>query len=44
VTLQKGIYLKGVGLAFLWPEALFLGCFGVVVLLAAHGAFRKRLE
>ena len=35
VAVVKGIFLRGVGLATLWPEALFLAVFAAVVALAA---------
>jgi ABC-2 type transport system permease protein len=43
VALVKGIYLRGVGLETLWPDALFLGLFTVVVLGLAIAKFKKRL-
>lgn len=43
VALVKGIYLRGVGLDVMWPDALFLGVFAAVVLLLAVKRFRKRL-
>ena len=43
VTILRGIYLKDVGLAVLWPQALFLLGFVVVVLSAAVLKFRKKL-
>jgi len=44
VTILRGIYLKDVGLAVLWPHALFLLGFAFIVLGASMLAFRKRLE
>ena len=43
VFILRGIYLKDVGLAVLWPEALFLGVFGTLVLTAAVTKFRKKI-
>jgi ABC-2 type transport system permease protein len=43
VTILRGIYLKGVGLSVLWPEALFLAFFGMVVMVVAVRKFRKKL-
>jgi ABC-2 type transport system permease protein len=43
VFILRGIYLKGVGVAVLWPEALFLGVFGTVVLMVAVLKFRKKI-
>jgi len=43
VALVKGIYLRGVGLAVLWPEVVFLAVFAAVVLVLAVHQFKKRL-
>jgi ABC-2 type transport system permease protein len=43
VTILKGLFLKGVGLSVLAPEALFLALFAVLVVLAAIRGFAKRL-
>jgi ABC-2 type transport system permease protein len=43
VALVKGIFLRGVGLAALWPDALFLLVFAVIVAGAAIRKFRKTL-
>lgn len=43
VFILRGIYLKDVGLAVLWPEVLFLGVFGTVVLAVAVKKFRKKI-
>ena len=43
VAVVKGIFLRGVGLEVLWPEALFLLGFAVVVLAAAIRLTPKRL-
>lgn len=44
VTLLKGIYLKGVGLEVLGPQALLLAAFSAVMLAIAMIKFRKKLE
>ncbi len=44
VALLKGIYLKGVGLETLAPQALLLAAFGAVMLLIATMKFKKSLE
>lgn len=44
VTVVKGIFLRGVGLEVLWPEALFLLGFAVVVLAVAIRLTPKRLD
>lgn len=40
----RGVFLKGSGLATLWPEAAVLGATGVFWLLLASRRFRKRLD
>jgi ABC-2 type transport system permease protein len=44
VTALKGIFLKGVGLRVLWPDALFLAIFAGLVITLTMRAFRKRLD
>jgi len=43
VTIARGVLLKGVGLAELWPEALALAVLAVVSLGLGIGLFRKKL-
>lgn len=43
VALVKGIYLRGVGLGMMWPDALFLLVFAIVAAGLAIARFRKRL-
>uniref|UniRef100_A0A7V6DNZ6 ABC transporter permease n=1 Tax=Desulfobacca acetoxidans TaxID=60893 RepID=A0A7V6DNZ6_9BACT len=43
VTICKGIYLKGVGLKFLWPSALMLVFFAVFFLALAIRKFRHKI-
>jgi ABC-2 type transport system permease protein len=43
VAVVKGIFLRGVGLEVLWPEALFLLGFAIVVLTVAIRKTPKRL-
>jgi len=43
VTILRGIYLKGVGLAVLWHEALLLGVFGGLFLALAMRKFEKKI-
>ncbi len=43
VSLVKGIFLRDVGLEALWPDALFLLVFAVIVAAAAILIFRKKL-
>ena len=44
VSLVKGIHLRGVGLEVLWPDALFLFLFALIVTALAITRFRKRLH
>ncbi len=43
VTFLRGLYLKGTGLAQLWPECLLMIAFGALMLLSAIRSFKKRL-
>ena len=43
VFILRGIYLKDVGMAVLWPAVLFLGGFGTIVLAVAVKKFRKKI-
>jgi ABC-2 type transport system permease protein len=43
VSLVKGIYLRGVGLETMWPDAVFLVVFALIVSVLAVVRFRKRL-
>ncbi len=43
ITIVRGLFLKGVGLEILWPEALALLAFGVVILSLSIARFQKRL-
>jgi len=40
----RGIFLKGVGLAVLWRELLFLTAFAILMLVLSSAKFHKRLE
>jgi ABC-2 type transport system permease protein len=42
LVMVRGIFLKGIGLDLLWPQALALGAWGVVVLSLAVVRSRKR--
>jgi len=42
-TILRGIFLKGVGIDVLWPEALALAAFGIGFLTLASLRFQKRL-
>jgi len=43
LTIVRGIFLKGVGLAVLWPQVLALLAFGVTILALSSLRFRKKL-
>lgn len=43
-TIIRGIFLRGVGLEVLWPQALGLLLFGAAVLTISVARFRKRLD
>ncbi len=43
VVFLRGLYLKGTGLAQLWPDCLLMVAFGALMLLLAIRSFRKRL-
>lgn len=43
VALVKGIFLRGVGLSVLWPDALFLTVFALVAIAISIGRTRKTL-
>jgi ABC-2 type transport system permease protein len=43
VALVKGIFLRAVGLEAMWPDALFLLVFAVVITGLAIKKFKKRL-
>lgn len=40
----RGIYLKGVGLSVLWPDAVLLTLFGIGIVSLSTSRFRDRLE
>ncbi|MEX2116017.1 MAG: ABC transporter permease, partial [Bacteroidota bacterium] len=43
ITIVRGLFLKGVGMEVLWPQALALLAFGVVILSLSVARFQKRL-
>ncbi|HEY4744320.1 MAG TPA: ABC transporter permease [Desulfuromonadaceae bacterium] len=43
VLILRGIYLKDVGMAVLWPEVLFLAVFGAIVMAVAVKKFKKNI-
>ena len=43
VNITRGIFLKGVGLEVLWPEAVGLAIYALVTVTLAIRAFRKEI-
>ncbi len=43
LVILRGVFLKGVGLAVLWPQALTLVGLGVLILVLARARFRRQL-
>ena len=44
VRISRGIFTKGVGIEFLWGDALALAAYSVIVILLAARNFKKRLD
>jgi ABC-2 type transport system permease protein len=44
MEIVRGLFLKGSGVAVLWPQMLALGIFGVAILTLSSLRFRKRLD
>ena len=44
VEIVRGIFLKGVGMAVLWPQMVVLAVYGVSVLLLSASRFKKKLD
>ena len=44
VRIPRGIYMKGVGLSFLWSDALILIFYTLVVVFVASRRFKMRLD
>jgi ABC-2 type transport system permease protein len=43
VSILKGMFLKGIGFTYLWPEILALSAYAILVLNLARKKFTKRL-
>lgn len=43
-VVTRGIFLKGVGLSVLWPDALLMVVFAVVGLTLAAARFKKEIR
>ncbi len=44
LRISRGIYMKGIGLSFLWGDALILVIYTLIVVLVASKRFRMRLD
>ena len=44
LNILRGIFMKGVGLKYLWPDTLLLIVFGVLMLALSAKQFKKRLD
>jgi len=43
MTVCRGIMLKGVGISILWPDALALGAFALILFVLAQRKFVRRI-
>ena len=44
IRISRGIFTKGVGLSFVWSDALVLAAYGLVVVILAARSFKPRLD
>jgi ABC-2 type transport system permease protein len=44
MEIVRGVFLKGAGIAVLWPQMLYLAVYGVVILGLSAIRFRKKLD
>lgn len=44
MTIIRGVIIKGVGIAELWPEVLVLAGFGILIMTLSAKRFQKRLD
>jgi ABC-2 type transport system permease protein len=44
IRISRGIFTKGVGLSFVWSDALVLVIYGLVVVVTAARTFKERLD
>ena len=44
VVILRGVFLKGVGLATLWPQATALLALGIAIIVVARLRFRRQLD
>lgn len=44
IRISRGVFTKGIGLNFLWTDAVAIGVYGIVVTLIAARSFKPRLD
>ena len=44
IRISRGIYTKGIGLSFIWSDALVLGLYTLIVIVVASKRFKMRLD
>ena len=44
IRISRSIFIKGVGLTFVWSDALILIIYGTLVIVLAARNFKKRLD
>lgn len=44
ITIVRAVFLKGTGIAYLWPEMLTLLFIGILLMILSARRFRRRLE
>jgi drug efflux transport system permease protein len=44
IRISRGIYTKGVGLGFIWSDALVLALYMLIVIVIASKRFKMRLD
>ncbi|MBU0573529.1 MAG: ABC transporter permease [Candidatus Margulisiibacteriota bacterium] len=44
LVILRGIFLKGVGIKFLWGDIVMLSLFSLIIILAAASRFKKRIS
>ncbi len=44
IEVLRGVFLKGTGVAILWPRLAVMGVIGVAILLVSAGRFQRRLD
>jgi ABC-2 type transport system permease protein len=44
ITIVRGVFLKGTGIRYLWPDLLALLAIGLLLMKLSAGRFRRRLE